>query len=1470
MAQPEDELPDPVPEEVAQLEVLEPESEPQVELTGHLLLEREVADARAKRDQLQASRDHFARTKAFRELGEAKKQLEVAEVELALKEDEYAAALTEWNAQEQERKQQRRQAFLIKVSETGLLEQATDYLDDQEIVLAAVSVRGSALQFASAELRASGRVVRAAVKSDGLALRFASEPLRNDREICEFAVNQCGVALQYASEQVQNRQTIALAAVSQDGLALRFASSRLQEDEAVVLAAVHHNPYALQFAGEIRRDDREIVLAAVAKCGLALQWASSELRNDPEIVALAVRGCGDALRFASSEIRNNRSVVMDALAVDENDVDDFVRSAERDLADFSERTRDGLQMVLSADETSASMVELLALADISGAVNPGELTATADLELPQRGLSVVHGAVEDTVAIEVRPASAAAEVVENETGPAPVIDQPSVRSPLAYASPELRNDAEVVLRAIERLPAALILASPGMKNDRDVVEAAVRRDGGLLQHASELLQRDSRLVVLAVQTDIAALEYANADVVKELAQLVTPKEIDAQAEAMEKRKPKLELMMTEKLMMRGEDESGGEVILRMEKYSKELLRITSGVEVESTDESDEEAEVDPLITPETQGAVSAAVMRLYGCLDQAPADVLTDRTFIFDAVRQVGLVAFKHSSDVLRGDIELIQLTCDKIARDTTPLDALSEVIRQKRQEAYDAVIKYVTAEGKAAYDAELHRIAAEKEARLRALDSEVDVYLQQRTEARAKRLREEKLARIAAGGSESDSQGDNSDASDDDDEEEAVVDEDAAASALRKELAGTPFSVLKKRAETLGVDPKAVLDCTEGIAGDPEKAIIDLIVDAEAALRLVEPPTPPPTPPVEHHHFAGLLAGRAYVAGHADGPGKSATFNSPSPSGLLIDERHDIIYLTDSNSVRKLTLCPDNFTQETDGSAEVTTLAGGGNAGCKDGFGCMARFRQPSGLVLKMDGGLVLSTDHRDHNHSQVLLICDSWNHKIRELNLLTQEVRTVAGDGQCGDVDGAAVVKNNAGAVARQWLLERNQRLESKPKSPWKQNSPSQKDAQKDAKVRTRPQNAGTKNVAKSNKTSKQTKGDGAEKASDKKRKKATKTKAGTKKKQANKAHDMSEAEAAIKIQSTMRGRSERKRTKELTKAKQDGAAIEVGASNTTVDSDDENRVEVPSEEDQDSGDDEDAMATPCCLCRPTSAVMGSDGTVYISCIGDNNGHGHTIRMLSPKLRRLRTLAGRSGVPGYVDGPATEALFRDPHGLAFLEGHDGKSATLFVADSGNHVVRRLLLRTRGPNAPGGARRATPHTTLVDTVLISAAPRNGILPPKPPVDLDELERKGGPQPKKEKTTNDRLWFVRPTEISVSQDDGTIYVGDEGGHGKRASAAGAGRARLQRLARRGTLYYNPITREYAEAPNDYVISVIHTPPYLQHVSGLALRHGKSLRSDVALENYGHTKHPGDKGSAWFVADGETHTVHTGPCSRQRD
>ena len=99
------------------------------------------------------------------------------------------------------------------------------YRDDPEIVLAAVAVRGGALQFASAKLQGKTLVVRAAVKRDGLAIRFASEAMKNDKEICNMAVDQNGAALQYMTEQAQNRPTVVMTAVEKDGFALRWASA---------------------------------------------------------------------------------------------------------------------------------------------------------------------------------------------------------------------------------------------------------------------------------------------------------------------------------------------------------------------------------------------------------------------------------------------------------------------------------------------------------------------------------------------------------------------------------------------------------------------------------------------------------------------------------------------------------------------------------------------------------------------------------------------------------------------------------------------------------------------------------------------------------------------------------------------------------------------------------------------------------------------------------------------------------------------------------------------------------------------------------------------------------------------------------------------------------------------------------------------------------------------------------------------
>ena len=80
------------------------------------------------------------------------------------------------------------------------------------------------------------------------------------------------------------------------------------------------------------------------------------------------------------------------------------------------------------------------------------------------------------------------------------------------------------------------------------------------------------------------------------------------------------------------------------------------------------------------------------------------------------------------------------------------------------------------------------------------------------------------------------------------------------------------------------------------------------------------------------------------------------------------------------------------------------------------------------------------------------------------------------------------------------------------------------------------------------------------------------------------------------------------------------------------------------------------------PYGVVLGPAGELYVA-----DTYNQTIRKLTP-AGDVSTLAGLAGQKGYVDGPATQARFSHPSGIAI--GPDG---TLYVADDDNQVVRQI-----------------------------------------------------------------------------------------------------------------------------------------------------------------------------------------------------
>jgi sugar lactone lactonase YvrE len=95
-------------------------------------------------------------------------------------------------------------------------------------------------------------------------------------------------------------------------------------------------------------------------------------------------------------------------------------------------------------------------------------------------------------------------------------------------------------------------------------------------------------------------------------------------------------------------------------------------------------------------------------------------------------------------------------------------------------------------------------------------------------------------------------------------------------------------------------------------------------------------------------------------------------------------------------------------------------------------------------------------------------------------------------------------------------------------------------------------------------------------------------------------------------------------------------------------------------------DGAGTAARFNSPSGATVDGAGNVYVA-----DTLNHTLRKITSR-GVVTTLAGSPGIVGSVDGTGSEARFQGPQGLAI----DGGS-NLYVADTNNHTVRKLVLST-------------------------------------------------------------------------------------------------------------------------------------------------------------------------------------------------
>jgi predicted nuclease of restriction endonuclease-like (RecB) superfamily len=247
-----------------------------------------------------------------------------------------------------EQKDRKKIAFVAVMRDGFELDHLEEFKEDEDIVRAAVTQNGKALQFAIADFKKDIEILKLAVRNNGLAIEHAPEvceyiPGVNGKEeyldVIRLAARQNGHCLDFIANlnlfiddsrifvnavksdgclldslplDPMSNEDLLKKAVVQDGAALKLLTNPKTKKPIVTLAVEHH-PLAIEHVPPNLWEDNEIELMAISRREDCFELLSEDLKENREFALQAIQKNPRTFKFVPLKFREDQAFILEAL-----------------------------------------------------------------------------------------------------------------------------------------------------------------------------------------------------------------------------------------------------------------------------------------------------------------------------------------------------------------------------------------------------------------------------------------------------------------------------------------------------------------------------------------------------------------------------------------------------------------------------------------------------------------------------------------------------------------------------------------------------------------------------------------------------------------------------------------------------------------------------------------------------------------------------------------------------------------------------------------------------------------------------------------------------------------------------------------------------------------------------------------------------------------------------------------------------